>query len=256
LPVALAALVLAASWNLSPLGASFVKGIRDPSANVGYWRPAIRFLHERLTPSFRVEAVDTAGHWDAVYLARAGIPLARGWFRQDDFPQNAVLYAPFGSRAYLAWLRKLGVRYVVLTSAPPDYSARAEAALLRSERSGLIPVFRAKELTIYAVPSPTPILLGPGRGRIISLTPDRIRIRLPGPGRYRLAVRYSPYWLGFPGCVSAGKDGMMRLAAARGGLIDLRFRITPGGALAALQGGSAPGCEAGGRLTGRVVSRP
>ena len=38
-----------------------------------------------------------------------------------------------------AWLRGLGVRYVVLTDAPPDYSSRAEAALIRSGRSGLVP---------------------------------------------------------------------------------------------------------------------
>ncbi len=90
-------------------------------------------------PSYRVEAVDTAGHWPAVYLPTAGIPLARGWFRQDDFPQNALLYGELGPRTYLAWLRGLGVRYVVLTNAPPDYSARAEAALFRSGRSGFGP---------------------------------------------------------------------------------------------------------------------
>ena len=243
LPVALAALALAAAWNLSPLAGSFVKGIRDPSADAAYWQPAIRFFHERLTPSFRVEAVDTVGHWDAVYLARAGIPIARGWFRQDDFPQNAVLYAPFGSRAYIAWLRELGVRYVVLTGAPPDYSARAEAALLRSGRSGLVPAFRTPDLTIYAVPSPRPLLTGPGQPRLISFAPDRIRIRIPGPGRYRLAVRYSPYWEGFTGCTYPGADGMVRLFAARGGLIDLRFGVTPERALATLRGGPSRHCE-------------
>ena len=41
---------------------------------------------------YRVEAVATSGHWDAYYLADKGVPLARGWYRQDDFPENAVLY--------------------------------------------------------------------------------------------------------------------------------------------------------------------
>ena len=64
----------------------------DPSASATYWAPAIRYLHRHLTPSYRVEAVDTSGHWPAYYLPQAGIPLVRGWFRQDDFPQNAILY--------------------------------------------------------------------------------------------------------------------------------------------------------------------
>ena len=86
--VALVVLGLAMAWNLTPFAVSVVQGGSDPASNAAYWQPAIGFLHERLSPSYRVEAVDTAGHWAALYLPRAGIPLARGWFRQDDFPQN------------------------------------------------------------------------------------------------------------------------------------------------------------------------
>ena len=90
------------------------------------------------TPSYRVEAVDTRGHWPAVYLPSAGIPLARGWFRQDDFPaERACSTASSAPSAYLRWLRALGVRYVVLTDAPPDYSARGEARSSRAARSPL-----------------------------------------------------------------------------------------------------------------------
>ena len=54
-----------------------------------YWAPAgISFLHAR-DRQHRVEVVASWGHWEADYLPRAGIPIARGWFRQDDFPQNA-----------------------------------------------------------------------------------------------------------------------------------------------------------------------
>ena len=38
------------------------------------------------SPGYRVEAVDTHGPLAGVYLASAKIPLARGWFRQDNFP--------------------------------------------------------------------------------------------------------------------------------------------------------------------------
>ena len=91
---ATAALGLALAWNVTPLASSFERGASDPSSTHSYWTPAIRFLHSKLAPSYRVEAVDTVGHWEADYLPAAGIPLVRGWFRQDDFPQNAVLYQP------------------------------------------------------------------------------------------------------------------------------------------------------------------
>jgi hypothetical protein len=58
-------------------------------------------------------------------------PLARGWFRQDDFPQNEVLYDDLGPKTYLDWLRGLGVEYVVLSDSPVDYSARGEATAPR-----------------------------------------------------------------------------------------------------------------------------
>src|SRR5205085_2821326 len=140
---ALGALALALSWNVTPLAWSYSRGTADPSASASYWRPVVRYLRRSLEPSYRVEAVDTTGHWAATYLARNGIPLARGWFRQDDFPQNRVLYGDLGRRSYESWLHRMAVAYVVLTDAPVDYSGRAEAALLRSGSARLRPVFRS-----------------------------------------------------------------------------------------------------------------
>ena len=58
-----------------------------------YWQPGrSASCTASLSPNYRVEAVGTADHWEAVYIAQAGIPIVRGWFRQDDFPQNEVLY--------------------------------------------------------------------------------------------------------------------------------------------------------------------
>ncbi len=95
----------------------------------------------------------TWGHWEAYYLARAGFPLARGWFRQDDFPENRVLYGHhLTAAAYDHWLRLLGVRFVVLPDATLDYSSTAEARLLRSGRSGLRLVSDSRHLRIYELP--------------------------------------------------------------------------------------------------------
>jgi hypothetical protein len=241
--VAAGVLALALSWNLTPLLASFDKGRDDPTAHAAYWQPAIEFLRANLTPSYRVEVVDTVGHWGAVYLPRAGIPLARGWFRQDDFPQNRVLYDRVGAGSYAAWLRTLGVRYVVLTEASPDYSAKAEAALIASGRSGLRPVFRAPNLAIYALPAPRGLVTGPGRPRVDALTETRLRLRLMRPGRFRIAVRYSPYWHARGACVERDGDGMIRLTTRRTGVVVLDFDVAPKRALATLAGDRDKRCS-------------
>ena len=245
LPVCLAALALAISWNVTPIAGQYLKGLNEPAATPAYWQPAIHYLHTHLIPSYRVEAVDTTGHWSAVYLAEAQIPLARGDFRQDDFPQNKVLYDELGPSAYLAWLRELGVRYVVLTNAPTDYSAKGEAALLRSGRSGLQPVFRAANLRIFAVPHPRPILTGPGWARVLSLKATSVRLRLSQAGVYRLAVRYSPYWHAEGACLTRRADGMTNVAVDHTGPLELTFRINARRALAAVVGSSESSCDIG-----------
>jgi hypothetical protein len=164
--------------------ASLDRAGEDPSANPAYWQPAIRFLHIHLGPSFRVEAVDTSGHWEATYLPDAGIPIARGWYRQDDFPKDGALYrAHLPRHAYLSWLRRMAVRYVVLTSAPPDYSSRSEKRLLESGRSGLPLVLRSGNISIFAVPSPHPIVTGPDRPRVRAFRNSTIVLDLHRPGR-------------------------------------------------------------------------
>jgi hypothetical protein len=242
LPVALFALGLAVAWNLTPLAGSFVKTSTDPAAERAYWAPAVHFLSTHLTPSYRVEAVDTVGHWPAAYLPAAGIPIARGWFRQDDFPRNGLLYGKLDRGRYLAWLRGLGVRYVVLPDAPLDYSAKEEGELLASGRSGLRVAFRSAHTTIYAVPSPRSIVTGPGRPRVLSLEQHRITLAVTHPGRFRVATNWSPYWQASAGCLSKGPDGTVRLQVAAAGVVRLDLSVNAQAALAALEGGSKRRC--------------
>jgi len=234
--VGVIALGLALSWNLSPLVANYASARSDAAAEAPYWAPAVSYLKQHLTASYRVEAVATAGHWEAVYLPRAGIPIARGWFRQDDFPQNRVLYGHLGPHTYLRWLRRLGARYVVLTNATPDYSARAEAALLRGGRSGLHAVLRTAQLTIYAVPSPRSLVTGPAPARVLSLSQNGVRLALQRPGSYRLAIRYSAYWQANGVCIAPGKDGMINITTGRAGVVDLDFDVDAGRLIASLEG--------------------
>ena len=245
LPLALPILLLTFSWNVTPLAFSFAKSEDDPAASVTYWQPAINYLQHRLSHSYRVEAVDTVGHWDAVYLPRAGIPLARGWFRQNDFPQNEVLYddEALGRSAYLGWLRSLGVRYVLLPDTRLDYSSMREAQLLRSGRSHLLPVLRTDHITIYEVPSSRPLITGPAPARVVELTQTRVTVHVGGPGTYRLAFRYSPYWNASSGCVDPGADSMIRLRVPAAGNVQLRFHVNARRALAAFAGRHPQACS-------------
>ncbi len=242
LPLALFALALAVAWNLTPLAGSFVKTSRDAAAEPAYWAPAIAFLQANLSPSYRVEAVDTVGHWPAAYLPAAGIPIARGWFRQDDFPRNDVLYSGLNRTAYVNWLRSLGVKYVILPDAPLDYSAKEEGALISSGRSGLVAVFRSAHTAVYAVPAPKRIITGPGSPDVLKLDQTSVTVTLDRPGRYRVAINWSPYWRAEPGCLSRATDGTVQLTAARAGVVLLDLSVNAQGALAALGGGSKPRC--------------
>ena len=168
--------------------------------------------------------------------------MARGWYRQDDFPQNEVLYDKLGARGYLHWLHGLGVRFVVLAHGTPDYSSRREAKLVRSGRAGLWPVFRTRKLTIYAVPDPRPIITGPGSPTLTSLSGSHIGIVVHRGGTYRIAVRWSPYWRASLGCLGKGRDGMVRLTTRRAHFVRLTFRVDATRALEELAG-KQPTCK-------------
>jgi hypothetical protein len=243
-PLSVTAVLLpfAAWWNVAPLADSLRSGIDDSANHESYWEPAVRFLKTHLTHSYRVEVVGTARHWEAVYLPETGIPLTRGWFRQDDFPQNEALYRRLTSTRYLRWLRSLGVRYVVLTNSKPDYSAKHEVALLRSGRSGLRPVVATADLTVFSVPSPRRLVTGPGRARVLKLSEGGLVVRVSRPGDYRVAVRYSPYWRSSSGCVGRRKDGMTVLRTTRPGVVSLAFSVNAGRALAVLGGSAGSSC--------------
>jgi hypothetical protein len=199
----------------------------SPAASAAYWRPAVKFLKRQDDSQNRVEAVATWGHWEAYYLARAGFPLARGWFRQDDFPENRVLYdRNLTATEYDHWLRLLGVRFVVLADTTLDYSSVAEGRLLRSGHSGLRLVSRSAHLSIYELPESVPIVSAPADAHalLIRLGHSGIDFYASEPGRYLVRMRYTPYWEvhgGVPACVSRGPDGMTEVRTPIAGLIEL-----------------------------------
>ncbi|HEV2592900.1 MAG TPA: hypothetical protein VGU02_13520, partial [Gaiellaceae bacterium] len=231
------AVALAGVWNLTPIVDSFSQSSADAAAVPAYWQPAIHYLHQHLSPSYRVEAVDTTQHWPAAYLPDAGIPIVRGWYRQSDFPQNELLYdSKLDAGTYQRWLRQLGVRYVVISDAVPDYSSRVEARLIRSGSSGLVPVFRAPHVMVYELPHATSMVTGPGLASVDWLYPSRAVFEVSKPGTYRVALRWSPYWHTQQGCIAKGDDGMVRVHVGRAGMVDLQFALTVTRGLDAIAG--------------------
>jgi hypothetical protein len=242
--VSVAVLALALSWNVTPLAAGWTAGSHDVSARARVWGAPVSYLHEHLRPGYRVEAVDTTDHWPAYYLASAKIPLARGWFRQDDFPFDAMLYRhrTLAPAQYLGWLRRLGVAYVVLTRSPPDYSSRAEKRLVRSGRTTLHRVFSTREISIYAVPRPQSIVRGPGRPTVLAFRQSRLVIRVSRAGTFGVAVRWSPYWHASSGCLVRSHNGMVELQTEKPATVRIAFDVNASSLIAAFAGQS-PHCR-------------
>jgi hypothetical protein len=247
LPLVLPVVALALAWNVTPLAASLARGGSDVTAHAAVWRAPLAYLHAHLQPGYRVEAVDTADHWPDFYLAESGIPLVRGWFRQDDFPFDDLLYyRDLKPAAYRRWLRELGVAYVVLARSPPDYSSRQEAALVRSGRAGLRLVWASPEIAIYAVPRPRPIVTGPGRPTVLALHESRLLVRVTQRGTYRVAVRWSPYWHASTGCLVRARGGMLLLRTPTATTVRIAFDVDGASLLDAFAGNS-PTCSPAGR---------
>jgi hypothetical protein len=237
LAIGLPLLVIAAIWNVQPLVANYQRAAADATHEAEYWQPAVTYLKAHLTPSYRVEVVDTLEHWGAAYFPEADVPIVRGWYRQNDFPANELLYDDqLGPHAYKRWLRSLGVRYLVLSDSPPDYSSRAEARLVRSGASGLRRVLRAPGLTVYEVPHAKPLVTGPAPARVVTMDATRLVLDVAAPGRYRVAVRFSPYWRTLEGCASHAPDGMTDVTAFAPGRIELAFKVNVHRGLEALTG--------------------
>ncbi len=232
-------------WQTIPAVAGWRTSTEARAQDKTFWYPVIAFAEAHRDPDFRVQVVATADNWEAYYLARRDVPLARGWFRQDDFPANAVLYDDLTPRRYAAWLRRTGVRYVFLPDDPLDYSATDEAALLRSGRSGLDEIAHIGAWTVYALPRPTPIAT-PAEGiSVVALSSSSLTLRVSEPGVYRLRLRYTPYWRVQSGgaCASPREPWGTDLRVTEPGLVRLSFDVRLGTFVNTVLGGQG-GCVA------------
>ncbi len=239
------ALAVAIAWQAAPFVQNVAASFGEQAQAASYWQPVISFLHQpgRHDPAnFRVEVVSTARHYESYYLTRGeGEAIPRGWYRQNDFPTNGVLYdRTLSAAAYQRWLRLMGVRYVFLpirrarplrqAPRPPCCAAVAAAcARSRSRRTSAPSSCRTprRMLTLGAARPEAPALAGererPARDAraVLALA--------AAAGTYLLRVHYSPYWrVDDPAaaCVEPGPHGMTQLRVVDPGPLRLRIDVT------------------------------
>ena len=227
--LAAAALGAALAFNIAPDLLALPKRAGDvKTSEVGFWQPALDFVRAHDGPRYRVEVVPTFGHWEAYFVPHAGVAVARGWYRQLDIAENPELYERALDPAdYRAWLRRMGIRHVLLPHARlGPLGADREATLLRTGRSGLVPVFRSADWTIYRLPGAAPLLTGPAEAAVEQLDHVSVEGRVAAAGMYRLRIRWTPFrHVRGPVCVSRAPDGMTDVVARRAGRFTLEASL-------------------------------
>jgi hypothetical protein len=219
--LAIAGLAAALAYNVVPYASAVPYRADTRPSEETFWAPAVAFLRSHATADYRVEVVPTYDHWEAYWIPREGFALARGWYRQLDLAENRVLYRnPLAPGGYRSWLRRMGVRYVLLPRTHlGQKGAGREAELLRSGRVGLRRVHVSADWRIWELPNATPILTGPAPAHLTAFRHERIAGEMSAPGLYKLRVKYMPYWRVQRGslCLERTLDGMTRLRARRAG---------------------------------------
>jgi len=213
-------------WQLAAPVDDWRRTAHDASVQKRAYAGLERFLRAEQSspraPPFRVEVPFTDNHWEAQNLAGGadGFPLARGWERQLDRRVNALFYdgEPLTRGRYRVWLDANAVRFVALPDAPIDYSAAAEAQLLRDGLPYLSQVYADRVWTVWEVRDATPI-------GVSALTVDGFTTTRAG----KVRIRWSPWFevVGGRGCIRRTADD--RVAAD--GALTVRARLSVGGAL-------------------------
>ena len=179
----------------------------DPSTQVAYYAPLVRYLHHHDQPLGLVEIVPTRLHWETVFVAPS-VPIARGSERQLDSTDNPIFYRSHQLTAstYRQWLLGAGVRFVALSNAPLDYAGVGEAQLLARHQSGLRLVWSDRHWRLFEVVGSTGIVSGPGR--LVRIERDKIVLRATGAGELVVRARPVRRWTLATGrgCVRSGPD--------------------------------------------------
>jgi hypothetical protein len=180
----------------SPAVRDSIAGQVDGTASTGYYAPLLHFLARQAsvpgTAPFRTEIPFTQFHWESYEIATR-FSLARGWERQLDIRDNPLFYnGELTADRYRRWLHDDAVRYVAISDATPDYSARDEVRLIDAGLPYLHLVFRSRHWRVYRVAHATPIVQSPAV--LQHLGADSLTMRVSRPATFTVRVHFTPYW--------------------------------------------------------------
>jgi hypothetical protein len=196
----------------------------DPSTHEAFYAAPRAFLERAVQPGQRVEVVFTHNHWEVADLASV-VPLARGWERQLDEKANPLFYdgRPLTADRYHRWLREKGIAWVALPDAPLDYSAQAEARLLRRGVPYLRLAHASPGWRIWQVRDATPP--ASGGARVTAALPNGFDVDARGPTVVR--QRYTRWWRSTTACVTRAPGGWTRVTPVDSEHVQVRAGLRP-----------------------------
>jgi hypothetical protein len=220
-------------WQANAPVADFAAASSDPGVNASYYTPLLSELRTLgvgygARPA-RVEVVPTVDHWEARWVA-PHVMIARGWERQLDVYRNGLFYEqpqPLTAARYRSWLWQNAISYVALPDAPLDYSAKAEARLLRAGGLSYVrEVWRSAHWRLFVVLGASSLASPPGV--LSAARSEDLTLYAPRPGSYTVRVRFTPYWAlaSGRGCVSESKAGWTEVTARRAGSLHVVIRFS------------------------------
>jgi hypothetical protein len=233
-------------WQANAPVADYAAAASEPGTASAYYRPLMAelgrlgVLYGQAHPA-RIEVVPLADHWEARFIAPKTM-LARGWERQLDTLRNKLFYEPsrpLTASRYLAWLREESVSLVALSAGHPDYSGRAEAALLRGEAipgskpaTGRPPaylreIWRSGHWRLFAVAHPTPLASPPGA--LTAVGHQSFSLSAPRAGSYTVRVHFTSYWAVLEGrgaCIGRAPGDWTRVRVAEAGAVRVGIRFS------------------------------
>jgi len=225
-------------WQANAPLADFASAASDPAVKASYYAPLLKELGAlqigySARPA-RVEVVPTADHWEARWVA-PHVAMARGWERQLDTLRDALFYRSHPAlmaAGYRAWLAQQAISYIALSDAPLDYSAKAEAALLRGAATAGRPpaylreVWRSAHWRLFAVQNATPLAAAPAQ--LTHLGSDSFTLTAPRRGTFTVRVHFTPYWAlsEGPGCVSRAPGDWTDVQARAPGSLQVVIRFS------------------------------
>lgn len=217
-----------AVWTGWPVGSALAAGVGDPSGGAAYYAGLQQFLSTQDPARGRLEIPPLRRHWESYFVATR-FPLARGWERQIDLGDDAVLYRPglTGDELH-AWTLDAGVRLIALPDAPLDPWAVREAALLAAGQPWLVPVWHDAHWQVWEVADAVGLVTGPAR--VVRLGVDSVDLDMTAAGQALVRLRWGPFWRVTAGsaCLAEGGNGWLVVGATAPGPVTVSADALPG----------------------------